>query len=189
MLDVLDRPATIAPDRPLSRVEYQQMIARGHFASERVELLRGELVEMSPQGPMHSEVIHRLLEQLIGALAGRARIRVQAPLAVSDRSEPEPDLALVRNRDYGDQHPTDALLVVEVAATSIAIDRDVKAALYAAADIPEYWVIDLNERSIEVYSHPRDGQYWTVSRRRVGDTLQPGALPDIVLSVASIISA
>lgn len=171
----------------MSRAEYDRMIACGRFDNMRVELLCGEVVEMSPQGPMHSEVIHRLLEHLMPALAGRARIRIQAPLVVFDHSEPEPDLVLVAPADYTDAHPTTAYLVVEVASTSLPTDRGIKSDLYAACQIPEYWIVNLVERVIEIHSRPHGGKYRSRTTRQPTDTLHLHAFPDISIPAADII--
>src|ERR1700674_406937 len=109
--------------RPLRRGEYDCLVRAGSFEGERLELLYGRLVTMSPQGERHAFSITRLTEILVRGLAGRAQVRVQLPFAASDISEPEPDLAVVVPGDYLDGHPRRALLVIEVAQASLEEDR------------------------------------------------------------------
>lgn len=133
--------------RPLRREEYDRLVEQGCFEDERVELLHGMLITMSPQGPRHATVIENLTMLLVPAVLGRARVRVQSPLAASDDSEPEPDLSMVAPGPRPHGHPHTALLVVEVAETSLAKDRQIKAGIYVACGVPEYWVVNLPERT------------------------------------------
>lgn len=184
MLDVtMIPPETI---RPLSRAEYDRMVALGWFEDERIELLHGVLVRMSPQGPRHVSITRNLIELLVPALRKRAQVQSQAPLALTDDSEPEPDVALVP-REY-DELPATAYLVIEVADSSLSKDRGVKVRLYAAAGIPEYWIINVNDRSVEVYRDARDGAYRDVIVCREGDTITVTAFPDIEIAVDEIFS-
>ena len=123
---------------------------------DRVELLEGVIVAMSPQNPPHASGVCRTYEALRDALAGRAVVRVQLPLILGAWSVPEPDVAVVAGRpaDYDAAHPTTALLVVEVADTSLPVDRLTKAAIYAAGGVPEYWIIDLRDDLVEVLRTP-----------------------------------
>jgi Uma2 family endonuclease len=179
-------PTLAAIPQPLTRAEYERMVERGVFDDERVELICGELVPMSPQGPRHMAVIRRLNRLLMHAAGQRAEMHVQGPLAVSDDSEPEPDIALI-DPVPDDVHPSTAYLVVEVANTSLARDRGIKAALYAGCGVPEYWIIDVNEQVIEVRSKPRAGAYRNVATRRRGDVIELIAFPDIRLAVDDIV--
>ena len=156
----------IWPDRirPLKRVEYDRLVESGLLQDSRTELLLGALIDMTPQGPLHAEVISRLADRLIRELPPQVRTRVQSPLALSDDSEPEPDLAVVPAGDYRSTHPTTALLVIEVAETSVLKDRGIKTALYATAGIPEYWLVNLAEGVIEVHRRPAMGRYAEVQR-------------------------
>jgi Uma2 family endonuclease len=177
-------PATAPRIRALLRREYEQLVAAGAFDGERLELLEGELVVMSPQNARHAWAIDELAERLRAGLGGRARLRVQTPLALSDHDEPEPDLAVVPLGDYRAALPTTALLVVEVADTSRAHDLGAKSVVYARAGIPEYWVLDLVERRIVVHTEPRPDGYAGLRTLRAG-TLSPAAFPDLVLDVAA----
>ncbi len=173
--------------RRIRRSEYDRMVLLGMFEDERVELLNGILVEMNPQGAPHVEVVTRLHELFAPALRGRARIRIQGPLAAAGDSEPEPDLAIIPLGDYSSDHPSLALLVIEVSDSSLRKDRGVKAQLYARAAIPEYWIVNLGTRSIEVYRSPTPSGYADVEHHHAGETLHPGAFPDIAVSVADVI--
>ena len=179
----------IAPEtlRPLRRSDYDRMVELGLFEDERVELLHGMLVAMSPQDALHADVIGRLNRCLVPALLGRALVRVQAPLAVSDESEPEPDVAVVPEGDYSAGHPQTALLVVEVAGSSLKKDRGVKARLYAAAGIPEYWLVDLERRVVEVRTRPTARRYGRLRTKRLGDTITLVELPGVALRIADFL--
>ncbi len=187
--------SSIAPDvvlagetlRPLKRSEYDRLVALGAFDNEHVELLAGVLVAVSPQGARHAQTIQRLTQRLVLALAGRAEVRVQLPLAVSAESEPEPDFAVVVPGDYSEDHPGHALLVIEVAETSQHRDRTLKGRLYAAAGIPEYWLCDLTTCAIEVHTEPASDGYRRLETRRAGDTVAPAAFVDIVLGVSDLL--
>jgi Uma2 family endonuclease len=173
--------------RPLRREEYDRLVEQGCFEDERVELLHGVLITMSPQGPRHATVIENLTMLLVPAVLGRARVRVQSPLAASDDSEPEPDLIVVAPGPRPHGHPHTALLVVEVAETSLAKDRQIKAGIYATCGVPEYWVVNLPEDCVEVHTGIETGSgHGAYSRHRRagrGDTIALQAFPDITLSV------
>jgi Uma2 family endonuclease len=182
-------PSAVAPERlrPITRAEYEQMIELGLFVDERVELLHGMLVAMSPQGGRHSYALTKLLEVLFAATGARAVVRAQMPFAASDDSEPEPDVAVVPPGDYLDEHPRTALLLVEVADASLRKDRVIKSALYAACGVPEYWVVNLDDGSVEVYREPRAGRYTTMTTHRSGDELTLAELPDVRVPLAAIL--
>lgn len=174
--------------RPLKRAEYDQLVESGAFRDERLELLHGTLVARSPQGARHAEVIRRLSRLLFRSVGDRAHVSVQAPFAASEVSEPEPDLALLPPADYSRGHPAAAYLIAEVAESSLTKDRRLKAELYAAAHVPEYWLLDLKERVIEVRSDPLDGRYRSLRTVLAGDTLSPQQFPDVVISVAELLA-
>lgn len=176
------------PDRirPLRRVEYDALVTSGLLADARVELLLGALVNGSPQGPLHADVVQRLAERLIRELPAGASTRVQSPLALSDDSEPEPDIAVVPAADYSAAHPHRALLVIEVADTTLQKDRGIKTALYATAGIDEYWLVNLTERVVEVHRRPSAGRYDEVDRVDVSGLLAPVAFPSLRVPVAGI---
>ncbi len=172
--------------RPLRRAEYDRLVALGAFEDERIELLHGVLVDMSPNDPGHVSPIDRLTMILAPALVGRAIVRVQSPILAHDESEPEPDVAVVPLGDYRLQHPGAALLVIEVAVSSLNKDRKVKAPLYAASGFPEYWIVNVAEKEIEVYSAPGSGVYARVTRHAAGETLGPEAFADVAVKVSDV---
>jgi Uma2 family endonuclease len=140
-----------------TRDEYYKMAEAGVFRpGERVELIGGKIVAMSPQNSPHYTAIRLIEDALRTAFGAGYDIRVQGPLDVSPSSQPEPDIAVVRGtaRDYARAHPSTALLVVEVSESSLAFDRGEKASLYASAGIPEYWIVNLPDRRLEIYSDP-----------------------------------
>jgi Uma2 family endonuclease len=179
--------AAVAAVRKLTRAEYDRLVGMGWFQNERVELIDGILVAASPQGSSHAEAVTRLAERLIAGLLGRARVRVQLPIGIGDAAEPEPDLAVVALADYSRGHPEAAHLVIEVAESSLATDRLIKAQLYARGAIPEYWIVDLAGRVIEVYRRPENGTYASITTARLGERVSPLAFPDLALAVGEIL--
>lgn len=186
---VADAHLAAEPIRPLRRAEYDQLVEAGAFVDEKLELLQGMIVKMSPQGARHAFVVEALTGLLVLAAGARARVRVQLPLAVSDDSEPEPDFAVVAAASSPRSHPTTALLVVEVAETSLARDRGLKAGLYAGALVAEYWVVDLAGDLVEVHRDPVGGRYTTLTSHRRGDVLRPIALAGTSIEVAAFLPA
>ncbi len=158
---------------------------------DRVELINGEVVEMSPIGSLHAACVDGLVGLLHKAVGTIAQVRAQNPIQVDEHTEPQPDITLLKKRDdrYALAHPkpSDVLLVIEVADTSIEYDRSVKLPLYARAEIPETWLVDLNEQAIEVFSAPRNGQYQTSRQYRRGVTIPSASLPSLSLSVDEIL--
>ena len=187
--EMLD-PALLAPEeiRPLSRAEYDRLVELDFFEDERVELLRGALVKMSPQGAPHANAPARLMKRLILGLGDRAQVRAHSPLALGDWSEPEPDIAVVLPGDYSRAHPETALLVVEAADSSLRKDRRIKAELYAEHSIPEYWIINLVEGAVEVHTLPVGGRYTRVETFGPGDSLCMNAFPDLRVEVSELFS-
>jgi Uma2 family endonuclease len=181
-----------AARRRFTRAEYYRMAEVGILTChERVELIRGEIITMSPQGRRHRAFIDNLTHLLDMRLAGRAIVSVQMPIVLADDTEPEPDIQLLGRRavPYKEReaYAGDALLVIEAGVTSLAYDRSTKLRLYAAAGIAEYWVVDCNTESIEVHRTPHGDGYRDVTR--VSDpaaTLAPLAFPDVVLTLAEI---
>ena len=169
-----------------SVAEYRQMGVGGVFGEDaRVELIDGEVVEMTPIGARHAACVNRLNRLLVTALADRAVVSPQNPVQVGNWSEPEPDIAVLRPRPdfYAERlgEPADVLLLIEVADTSGAYDRSVKVPLYLAAGVPEVWVVDVAGGVVDVFR--QDGQV----RRGPGDTVSPAAIPDLVVAVADIL--
>ncbi|WP_224248569.1 Uma2 family endonuclease [Hyalangium gracile] len=169
---------------------YHRMLESGILdEDDHVELLEGVIVEMSPQGAAHANIITRLTRLLVLSLSESFEVRPQLPLTLDAQSEPEPDLAVVpaAARSRG-EHPHHALLVVEVASASLARDREVKARLYARASIPEYWLVDVERECIEVYRDPDEaqGRYRSREVRSGGDVLECRALSGVSLPLSRI---
>lgn len=179
----------LAPERLrlLRRSEYDQMVELGWFADEKVELLDGLLVSMSPSGAPHMEVIDRLNELLVLALKQRARVRVQGSFAAAEDSQPEPDVALIPRDDHSRAHPSKAYLVVEVSDSSLSKDRHVKSAIYSANGVPEYWIVNLVDDLIEVRTEPGDGGYARVTPYRRGERIALSAFPDVSVEVDAVL--
>jgi Uma2 family endonuclease len=180
----------------LSLAEYERIVAAGIFEGptrRRIELIRGELREMNPIGPDHAEVVERLYEwSMRYVLEGTIRVRGQNPLAFADvDSEPQPDFAWIRKGAYSGRHPTaaDVLLVVEVADSSLNRDRTEKMDLYAEVGIQEYWIVNLCDRTIEVYRDPASGHYRTVQTFAAAELAHPLAVPDAGLSFQQLLAA
>ena len=173
--------------RPLRRVEFDRMVEMGLFDNERVELLKGFIVRMSPQKSRHAGAVQYLTQFFVQALSsGRASVRVQLPLAAGDDSEPEPDIALVPAGAYRDHHPDSAYLVIEVAETSLAADRE-KAEVYAEGGIEEYWIVDTAHDLIEVRTDIVDGVYTRVTPYRRGQLITLRAFVDLTVLVSDVL--
>ena len=175
-----------------SAKQYFELVRRGVLdPDDRVELLEGVIVAMSPQSPRHASAISRVADALRDTVGKRAVLRVQTPLIAGRRSVPEPDVTLLPGTasDYDDVHPTTALLVVEVADSSLKQDRLTKCAIYAANGIPEYWLVNLRDDCIEV-SRALDRQRrrfrQTLIARR-GDKIEIAAFPGVSVSVDGLL--
>lgn len=150
------------PRHRFSRAQYERMVDAGIFGpDDRLELLDGELIDMAPQKSRHATAVTLVAEALRTAFGAGSTVRVQLPFALDDRSAPEPDVAVVPGppRDYRDAHPSGALLVCEIADTTLAYDRGKKLAAYARGGIPEYWILDLAGETLEVCRGPENGGY------------------------------
>ena len=171
--------------------DYHRMVKAGILRGRQVELLAGEIVEMSPETPIHYTTAKRGAKYLEEVLLEKADVRFNGPITLAD-SEPEPDIAIVRLPDssYSDRHPApqDIFWVIEVAKTSLKNDLDIKAAVYATAMIQEYWVLDLSSQQIVVFRNPQRGQYTEEYTIREG-TITPLAFPDLSVSVERLLSS
>lgn len=173
--------------RPLKRVEYDRLGAEGFFEDERVELLDGVVVEMAPNDPAHAETTDEVRAVLTRALGDRARVLSQRPFAASETSEPEPDVFVVPSGRYWKEHPGRAFLVIEVARSSLRTDRSVKALLYGASAVDEYWIVAVDEGFVEVYRDAQDGLWQTKSTHHRGDVIEMSAIPNITIAVADLL--
>jgi len=163
------------------------MVELGLFENERVELLYGVIVRMSPKGAPHDSAIDRLNERLVTALAGQATVRIQNSFAASDGSEPEPDVAVVPRADYREEHPSRAFLIIEVADSSLETDRGTKARLYAESGVEEYWIVNVRDGLVEVYSEIVRGSYARVLPYRAGSSVRLAQFPNVEIAVGDVL--
>jgi Uma2 family endonuclease len=166
--------------------EYHRMAEVGLLAPDaRVELIEGEIVDMAPIGTEHSSVVDQLAQLLVRAVGDRAIARIQGAIRLSQITEPEPDVAMLRPRAdfYRHAHPTgtDTLLVIEVSDSTLRYDRDVRVPLYARHGVPEVWIVDLQHGRLLVYGSPADGEY-----RQQTSVEQPGVTPLAALPGVSV---
>jgi len=167
----MDGGATAARPHQFTVADYHRMAAAGILNEDsRVELIRGQIVDMAPIGAPHLNMVNRLTRLLPAILGELGVLSVQNPVRLDDGSEPQPDVAVLKPRpeeyETATPHAADVLLVIEVAETSLDDDRAVKAPLYAGSGIPEYWIVNIVDRVVEVYRKPENGLY--SQTRRVG---------------------
>lgn len=173
--------------------EYDRMIEQGVFADrpdQRLELIHGEIREMTPPNPPHEETVDLLMYWGIdNAPRDQVRVRIQNSLGIAELdSVTEPDVAWMRARSYRKRRPrpTDVLLLTEVADSSLAYDRGERLELYAAARIKDYWIVNLRDLCIEVYRKPRGGTYRENSTYHAGESVSPIAFPTITLEASHV---
>jgi len=174
--------------RPISVSEYARMREVGILREDdRVELIAGEIRQMSPIGPYHAAIVKKLNETLIRLLGESVLVSIQDPIVLDDLSEPQPDVAVLKRREdyYVGAIPTaeDVLLVIEVSDTTADYDRKEKMPRYASAGIPEMWLIDLSTQVIEQYTNPRQSRYQSIQIFESGDVLESKSLSNFELPV------
>ncbi|MEB3162388.1 MAG: Uma2 family endonuclease [Prochlorothrix sp.] len=172
--------------------QYHQMIETGVFTDhDRVELLQGEIIEMSPIGRQHAACVDRLTELWVRELRSRAIVRVQNPIQLNDKSEPQPDFAILRRRSdfYSEGHPQadDIFALIEVSDTTVEFDRTIKVPLYAQNGITEVWILDLKAESVQVYREPSEAGYQQVQTLRRGQGVAFQVLPDLQFQVDQLL--
>lgn len=172
-----------------TRDEMVRMEDAGLFEGKRVELLEGRIFEMPPMKTPHATALLAAEEQLRALLPPRCHLRNQMPLALGSFDEPFPDLAVVSGtfRDYSDQHPSSAHLVVEVADTSLSYDRSRKALAYASAGIPEYWIINLPDRVVELLRSPTGTGYTSKQSIPESGVITPLFAPGTLVAVKDLL--
>ena len=172
-----------------NRDEYYRLGEAGLLEGKRSELIQGEIFLPSTISPRHSMVIALLHDEFFKRSLGRIYTRIRMPLALDNFSEPEPDLAIVPGRpeDHMLEHPTSALLVIEVSDSSLQHDRDTKSALYSQAGIQEYWLVDLIARQVEVRTQPCESGYGRIETYHSGEAIAPLMAPSVAISVAEIL--
>jgi Uma2 family endonuclease len=187
---------SIAQVKRFSLAEYHQLIELGFFhEDDHIELINGELIEMVSKGKPHETCIRRLWKELPALIGKRAILQSQAPILILPNSEPEPDFAIVKNRDddYLSSHPapTDVLLLIEVADSSIEYDQKVKLPLYAQAGITDYWIINLLDNYLECYSEPSQthlSKFGYLNKRIVfpDQVIALPCFPDLLLDLSRV---
>jgi Uma2 family endonuclease len=178
--------------RALTVAEYHRMGEVGILTErDRVELIEGELIAMSPIGSEHAGTVNALTRMLVQAVGERGIVAVQNPVQLDDLSEPQPDFALLKPRadDYRRAIPraNEVLLIIEIADTSLAYDRGVKRSLYARHGIPEFWIVNLTANEVEVCRAPSGDQYASVSHIGREGILEPELLPGATIPVAALL--
>jgi Uma2 family endonuclease len=176
--------------RHWTREEYERLVEEGFFhPEERIELVEGAIYEMTPQSSYHATGVRAIDMALRSVFPQGHDIRCQLPLALGTDSEPEPDIAVVTGswKDYSRSHPASAVLIVEVADSSLLHDRKRKTRLYAREGIAEYWILNLVEGCLEVYRIPQDGAYTSRAILRAGESVSPLARPDASIPVSDLL--
>jgi Uma2 family endonuclease len=187
MLSAMHDPSFEESLRRISRKEYRQMAEAGIFdEDEPVELLDGMLVTKVTRGGRHDRLLTWLNRRLTRALDDSFEVRPQCGFAASEWSEPEPDFAIVRADPTHDDHPSAAVLIIEVSDSSLRRDRMWKQTIYAKAGVPEYWIVNVQEMTVEVYTQPTSSGFACKQTLRDGDVLRPTLLPAIEIAVAEL---
>jgi Uma2 family endonuclease len=189
VLEVRERSAM--PYHRWSVDEYHQMAQAGLLdETDRVELIEGELIDMAPIGSKHAFLVDRLAELLSSGPNAGHMVRVQNPVVLGERNEPQPDIALVRRVSYIDRHPCsdDILLIVEVSDTTLEYDREVKLALYARHGIPEVWLLDVKAGELTAYQDPAEGQYRLIRKPTAAEAVSPVLVPGMTISLAQVLA-
>jgi Uma2 family endonuclease len=177
--------------RQFTVTEYQRMAETGILhEDDRVELIDGEIFEMSPIGSRHVACVNRLLASVSQQVGQTVIVSVQNPIQLTDYAEPQPDLVLLRAQPdfYAEALPTplDVLLLIEVADTSLEYDRDVKIPRYALANIPEVWLVDVENETVIVYTRPSTSGYQTVQQFEAGKVIRATMVPSVEVAVDEI---
>ncbi len=171
--------------------EYYRMAEVGLLAPDaRVELIEGEVIDMAPIGTRHAYVVDQLAAILMRAADRRALVRIQSPVRLSKRSEPQPDLSLLKLQPhrYRDAHPTpaDVLLLIEVSDTTLKFDRGPKLAMYAKHGIPEVWVVDIENKQLHCMRDPVNEDHHSVVSLQAPQNVAVAAFPDIQIELAAL---
>ena len=172
--------------------DYHRMADAGILLeNDRVELIRGEILAMSPIGPRHSAAVLRATQALVRIVGDRAIVGVQGSVRLDEYDEPQPDIYLLRPKSdfYASGHagPTDIFLIIEVADSSLNYDRTTKMLLYAETGVPEYWVADIQNDCLFIHSNPQEGSYSLVRQLGRGDLIAPQLLPECQIPVDTLL--
>ena len=190
-MGVVEEPGLIQRHR-VTVDEYYRMAEAGVLAPDaRVELIEGEIVDMAPMKSLHAATVGRLMRLLVRAVGERALATCQTPLRLSDRSEPEPDLIVLKPRvdEYLEAHPTaaDVLLLIEVSETTLNYDRGIKVPLYARHSVAEVWIIDLENRLVPFFRHPSGEAYTDITATETPRPTPIGALPGVAIDLRGLL--
>ena len=176
--------------------EYDRLAELGFFnEDDRVELIHGELIYMIAKGTAHSTFNRRLIRELSNLIGNRATLQSQDPVVISTDSEPEPDIAILKNRDddYLNSHPRpeDILLLIEIADSSLKYDQEVKLPLYAQAGVLDYWIFNLNDNCLEYYREPLQNSQGKFGYRKKiiflpNETVNLPCFPDLILDLSKV---
>ncbi len=182
--------ATEPIHRRFSVAEYHQMAQIGILTEDdRLELVDGEIVEMSPIGGRHVACVNRLNQLLVRFLDNAAIVSIQSPVRLGDYQEPEPDVAVIRVREYGGDlpGPEDVILLMEVSDSSLAYDRSRKLPIYGRAGIPESWIVDVPGETIERHTNPVDGRYRVTLRVGRGEEIESTVVPGLTVNADDVL--
>jgi Uma2 family endonuclease len=190
-MGVVEEPGLMQRHR-LTVDEYHRMAEAGVLAPDaRVELIEGEITDMAPMKSRHASVVNRLVALAVTAVRGRANVTCQTPLRLSNQSEPEPDLMLLRPRadQYAESHPTaaDVLLLIEVSDTTLAYDRGIKLPLYARYGVSEVWIVDLENNLVRFFRQPAGETYTDITATETPGPTPILALPGVTLDLRGVV--
>ena len=169
--------------------DLKQFVAAGVLAEDdRVELIEGDLIDMSPINEPHEDAVDMFSDHLVGQVGQSARVRFGSPVRLSNLSLVQPDISVVRRQRYRNNHPVpeDVLLLIEISDSTLSFDLRTKVPLYAHTGVPEVWVVDVNARLIHRFRQPEGSSYRLAEQHRPGDTIAIDALPHVTLAVADI---
>lgn len=171
-----------------SIAEYHKMIATGILRDRRIQLIDGELIEMSPEAVTHAAYGGSIADYLRKVLSGKAWIREAHPITINN-SEPEPDIAIVKlpKNKYFQNHPvaSDIFWLIEISDTTLNYDLNKKKSIYAAANVPEYWVANIKEKKLVVFTQPKNNNYLTRSELTTG-IIKPSSFPNVSISITQL---
>jgi len=171
--------------------EFHRMAAAGLLdETDRVELIEGEMIDMAPIGSKHAFIVNRISQLFSASVGGQCLVSTQNPVRLGERSEPQPDIALLRSGNYMEALPTAAevLLIVEVSDSTIEYDRDVKLGLYARHGISEVWLLDVNAGEITVHREPTEGQYRLMRKPMADESVSPLLVPGVAIALTEVLA-
>ncbi|HXG85252.1 MAG TPA: Uma2 family endonuclease [Pyrinomonadaceae bacterium] len=188
-----EKTSVVKPKR-FSVEEFYKMTEAGILPEESGwEVIDGYLLDKMTIGSKHASIVKRLNRILTNLVANQAVISIQDPVHIDEYNEPEPDIALLEPREdfYAAGHPSppDVLLLIEVSDSTVEYDREIKKTLYAEAGIPEFWLVNLKNETIEVYTQPKNGSYYSARILEAGETIDSKSIENLTLSVAEILGA